>query len=201
MYTCEPWTACHHSASFLTGPGILEQKPKYREPQLCSIIHVYFGASRVLGTVRNGQERFRRVPGSRGLCVLLPYSALFVFLVWRALLPKASQEHETSMTYRKQRVRKFSSQEAPMPHAWPPESKYKGGKDMICCGMIMCRPSAPPFTWTCKMSGGHFPTSGSISLTISLTLRVVWMARREAAKYFKIFGPLFFIFGGAMLRL
>ena len=64
------------------------------------------------GTVRNGSERFL----ARGVCAyccpvlrVLPFQR-------KVLLPKASQEHWTSMTCRKQRVKKFSYQQAPMPH-------------------------------------------------------------------------------------
>ena len=132
-------------------------RTKNREPQLCSIIQVYFGASRVLGTVRNGQERSGPVrngserflaPGLFAYCC--PVLSFLSFQCEELFSRKHRRTTEQAWPVGK-RVRKFSYQGTHAP--WPPESKYKGGKHVTCCGMIVCRPSAPPLTWTCKMSG------------------------------------------------
>ena len=109
------------------------------------------GASRVLGTVRNGSERFL----AHGVCAYCWHVPTFSgFPVRRALLPKTWQEHGTSMTCRKQRVRKTSIPTGA--HApWPPESKCKGGKHVTCCGMIVCPQSAPPLA--CNMQDVRGP--------------------------------------------
>ena len=146
----------------------------------------------MLGTVRNGQERFRTVPGSRGLRALLACFDIF----W---LPKRCQEHGTRMTCRKQRVRKIfipTGTHAP----WPPESKRKGSKQFD----MLWHDHVPPERASACMQharcqGASCALSGSVSQHLEHREGREWPTEglQNTSTCFG-FWASFFVFGRAM---
>ena len=133
--------------------------------------------------------------------VIYWYILIFsTFPIRRILLPKIWQEHGTNMLCRKQRVGTTLYQQEPMPHGpmsapWPPESKCKGGKYLICVALIVPRARLCLHV-ICKMSAGLLYTFG-IHFRTSWTPRVVWIAHRGLRNISTCLG-LHFLFLGVL---
>ena len=99
----------------------------------------------MLGTVRNGQERFRTVPGSRGLCALLACSGIF----WLSSTKSSAAENMTG-TRNKDDLQETEGQEdLHTNRSTCPMTAGKQVQRRTCCGRIVCPQSAPPLA--CNM--------------------------------------------------
>ena len=95
---------------------------------------------------RNGQERFRTVPGSRGLCALLACSGIF----WLSSTKSSAAENMTG-TRNKDDLQETEGQEDLHTNrsTCPMTAAGKQVQRRTCCGRIVCPQSAPPLA--CNM--------------------------------------------------
>jgi len=153
------------------------------------------GASRVLGTVRNGQERFQTVPGSRGLCVLLACSDIF----WLSSTKSPPAENMTG-TRNKHDLQETEGQEDlhtnrnPCPVTAGKQVQRRQTFDMLWHDRV-----PPERISACIQHARCQRASCALLGSISEHLEHrEWCEWPTEGKYFNMFGPSFVIFGRAM---